>query len=150
MEPTVCQVVAYSEATAAIQQIRRLVFQDEQRVDPALDFDGLDPEVQHVLAWQGEQAVGTARIRRLDNSTAKLERVAVLAAFRDQGIGQQIIQTALAWLAQQEIFNCKLHAQSQTIPFYQKLGFQPEGAEFYEAGIPHVAMYWRNPLSERL
>ncbi|MFM7424418.1 MAG: GNAT family N-acetyltransferase [Elainella sp.] len=147
MEPTVCRVVPYVEAEAAIQQIRRLVFQIEQQVDPALDFDGLDPAAQHILAYQQDQAVGTARIRRLDSAIVKLERVAVLADFRGQGIGQQIIQTALSWLVAQAIFDCKLHAQTQTVPFYQKLGFTPEGEEFYEAGIPHSAMYWRYGLA---
>jgi predicted GNAT family N-acyltransferase len=148
MEPTVYQVVSYSAAAEPIRQIRQLVFQVEQQVDPALDFDGLDPVAQHILAWQGKRAVGTARIRYLDGSSVKLERVAVLADCRGQGIGQQIIQTALAWLTAQQIFDCKIHAQSQTVSFYQKLGFIPRGETFYEAGIPHVAMQWHCPASE--
>ena len=34
----------------------------------------------------------------------------------------------------------KLGAQTTAIPFYEHLGFVPEGEEFLDAGIPHRAM----------
>jgi predicted GNAT family N-acyltransferase len=33
-----------------------------------------------------------------------------------------------------------LESQVQAIGFYEKLGFVPEGAEFMDAGIPHILM----------
>lgn len=72
--------------------IRRSVFQGEQGVDPELDFDGLDEKAEQIIAYLEEQAVGTARIRYLDDKTAKIERLAVLPLARGQGIGQQIME----------------------------------------------------------
>ena len=34
----------------------------------------------------------------------------------------------------------RLHAQTRVIEFYLKRGFEPQGDEFMEAGIPHVLM----------
>ena len=42
-----------------------------------------------------------------------------------------------------DIFNekkIKISAQIYLIGFYKKLGFLPEGEEYLEDGIPHVAM----------
>jgi predicted GNAT family N-acyltransferase len=33
-----------------------------------------------------------------------------------------------------------MHAQSEVIPFYEKMGFIKEGIEFKEAGIMHYKM----------
>ncbi len=88
--------VTYAEAIAPIQQIRRTVFQDEQGVDPALEFDGLDEEAEHLLAYLDGQPVGTARLRALDAAVVKIERLAVLAPQRGRGLGKGLMQAALA------------------------------------------------------
>lgn len=140
MDQIILKVVSYQESAEDIHLIRKAVFQTEQQVDPLLDFDGLDHESQQVVAFCNQQPIGTARIRYLDARSAKVERVAVLADYRGQGVGQQLMQVVLNLLEQQNISICKVHAQRQVVFFYQKLGFDVEGAEFYEAGIPHLAM----------
>lgn len=134
-------VVSYTEAVSAIQTIRQAVFQTEQCVDAALDFDGLDETALHIVAYWQQQPIGTARIRMLEERLAKLERVAVLSAYRGQGIGKALVEAAIAYLDQREIPAIKLNAQLQTKSFYEKLGFQPHGEEFEEAGILHIEMY---------
>lgn len=134
------KVVSYSEAAGDIQVIRRIVFQDEQAVSAELDFDGLDETARHIIAYADQQPIGTARIRYLSDQLAKIERVAVLASYRGQGIGRQIMEAAIAFLDQQKVAESKVHAQSYVTAFYQKLGFIPQGEEFYEAGIPHIEM----------
>jgi predicted GNAT family N-acyltransferase len=140
MEQLVFKVVSYQDFAVAIDLVRKAVFQLEQQVDASIDFDGLDSEARQVIAFCNQKPVGTARIQFLDARSAKVERVAVLAEYRGKGIGQQLMQTVLAFLSQQDVTNCKVHAQRQVVPFYQKLGFVPEGAEFFEAGIPHLVM----------
>ncbi|NET34353.1 MAG: GNAT family N-acetyltransferase, partial [Cyanothece sp. SIO1E1] len=106
----VTKIVTYTEALRAIQTIRRLVFQIEQGVAPELEFDGQDHDSKHVLAYIQDQAVGTARIRYLTPHLAKIERMAVLAAHRRQGLGTKIMATALDFLSQQHIPTVKIHA----------------------------------------
>lgn len=140
MQSPVLKVVAYAEAAAEIQAIRQAVFQREQNVESSLDFDGLDEAARHVVAYWDRQAIGTARIRFLSQELAKIERVAVLSSHRGRGVGKALVETAIAFLEQQGIADIKLNAQVQTKPFYQRLGFQPRGEEFAEAGILHVEM----------
>jgi predicted GNAT family N-acyltransferase len=37
-------------------------------------------------------------------------------------------------------FEVYLAAQKHAVQFYQKLGFQTEGEDFVEVGIPHIMM----------
>ncbi|HEY9860901.1 MAG TPA: GNAT family N-acetyltransferase [Candidatus Obscuribacterales bacterium] len=134
-------VVAYAEAKTLIQTIRHLVFQVEQGVTPALDFDGLDSESQHIVASINGHAVGTTRLRHLDERTVKIERLAVLPEFRNQGIGRQIMEATLELLTQSpQVKTVQLHAQLYIKDLYQKLGFVQVGDVFEEAGILHVKM----------
>lgn len=123
-----------------IHQIRYVVFQIEQGVAPELEFDDQDEEAQHLLAYLEGQPVGTARLRSLDAQTAKIERVAVLRSVRGLGIGKQLMEQALAVLAAANVAEAQIHAQTAVEVFYQRLGFEPEGAPFEEAGIPHITM----------
>jgi predicted GNAT family N-acyltransferase len=140
MPDLVVKTVSYSEASADIQKIRQVVFQVEQGVDPALDFDGLDESSEHIVVYLDQLPIGTARLRYLSNQLVKIERVAVLAAYRGQGIGKQIMQTAIQFLDQNNIPVSKVHAQTHAASFYQKLGFEPQGEAFYEAEILHIEM----------
>jgi predicted GNAT family N-acyltransferase len=136
----VIRMADYSIDQPRIYQIRYQVFQVEQGVDPSLEFDGKDEEADHLLAyWQGKP-VGTARIRRLNSQVAKVERVAVLREARGLGIGKILMENALEFLNAANVSEIRIHAQEQVRDFYQKLGFEPEGAVFEEAGIPHVKM----------
>lgn len=140
MGQQVFKVVPYAKAEAAIRAIREQVFQVEQGVEPALDFDGLDEAALHIVAYDGAEAIGTARIRYLSDDLVKIERVAVLSRYRGRGVGREIMETAIAFLEQQPVSQIKVNAQVQVKAFYQKLGFEPWGDEFDEAGILHVEM----------
>ncbi|PPS42249.1 GNAT family N-acetyltransferase [Chroococcidiopsis sp. TS-821] len=124
----------------SIQEIRRVVFQEEQKVDAALEFDGKDDTAEHLIAYWNAQPVGTARIRYLDTKTAKIERLAVLSTARGQGIGKQLMQKALERATAQKMQEAVIHAQEYVKALYQQLGFIQEGETFDEAGIPHVKM----------
>lgn len=138
------QIVRYDVAKAAIDPIRRAVFQEEQQVDAELDFDGLDDSATQMLAyWQG-QPVGTARIRYLNDRLAKIERVAVLAEYRGLGIGKQLMKSAIDFLKEQNVPEIKVNAQMQVKNLYEQLGFQQQGEAFYEAGILHIEMRRRD------
>ncbi|MBD2464010.1 GNAT family N-acetyltransferase [Oscillatoria sp. FACHB-1407] len=146
MNTVTLEIVAYSEAMIAIQTIRHTVFQVEQCVDPDIDFDGQDDEATHLLAYADDKPIGTARIRYLSDSLAKIERVAVIPAYRGRGIGKQIMDCAIAFLNHQKIPEIKINAQVHAKTFYEKLGFQQYGEEFDEAGIPHIEMRIKNPV----
>ena len=140
MSNLVIKVADFPEEFPAIAAIRKSVFQEEQGVNPALEFDGKDEISQHLIAYLDQKAVGTTRIRYLDDKTAKIERLAVLSTARGQGIGKKIMIKALEVIANKNIPEVVIHAQEYIKVLYQKLDFVEEGQIFEEAGIRHVIM----------
>lgn len=120
--------------------IRHAVFCDEQQVEPALEFDGLDDHCRHYLAKNGTVAMGTARIRDTGDGLIKIERVAVLAPDRGQGIGRALMVRTIEDARAAGAATIAIHAQCHAEEFYQALGFRRIGHVFDEAGIPHVRM----------
>ncbi len=118
--------------------IRTSVFVEEEEVSQDDEYDGFDHLANHYLAWYGETPAGTARWRRLNKGSFRLERFAVLPPYRRKGVGTALMEAILAELPRS--FPIFVHAQVKNTAFYTKLGFQIEGEEFEEAGIPHVRM----------
>ena len=140
MSDVVIKVAELPEELMAIQGIRKSVFQQEQGVDRVLDFDGLDEISDQLIACIDDEYVGTARIRYLDEKTAKIERLAVLHTARGRGMGKQIMEKALDVIASKNIPLVVIHSQEYVKGLHQQLGFKEEGEIFEEAGIRHVKM----------
>ncbi|MBW4635923.1 MAG: GNAT family N-acetyltransferase [Iphinoe sp. HA4291-MV1] len=140
MKDIIVRVADWHKDFSAIQAIRKSVFQEEQGVDPNLDFDGEDETSQQLIAYLNGEYVGTARIRYFDRNTAKIERLAVLPVARGYGIGKKIMEKALEIIANRNIPEVVVNAQEYVKSLYQQLGFQQEGEVFEEAGIRHVTM----------
>ena len=117
--------------------IRRAVFCVEQGVSEDHEIDGRDPECRHYLLRTAGEAIGTARVRPVEPGVAKIERVAILRAYRGRGLGFALMRHVLRELGRDRAV---LHAQTHSESFYRALGFAAEGAPFEEAGIPHVRM----------
>lgn len=126
---------------AAAFDIREAVFVDEQTVSPALEYDGKDTRAIHVLAEQHGDPIGTARLRGVTPTTAKIERLAVRRPYRQQGVGNRLMQrlerTAMSLNYQWML----LYAQRRVRTFYERRGYQAIGHPFDDADIPHIAMY---------
>jgi predicted GNAT family N-acyltransferase len=122
--------------------IRTQVFIFEQGVDPSLEYDEFDDTAHHYLAFDNESPVGAARWRYTDEGI-KLERFAVLTAFRNGGVGAAILKKVMEDVIplSEKIY---LHAQLKAVPFYERYGFVKEGDEFTEAGMKHFAMVWKD------
>lgn len=120
--------------------LRRVVFIEEQGVSLEEEVDGLDPKAVHLLAFQGDRPVGTARLLA-KGATGKIGRVCVLADLRGQGIGAGLIRASLDhWRGTPGIMRAELGAQIHAIGFYQALGFSAYGPQYLDAGILHRDM----------
>ncbi|MBR8831660.1 MAG: Acetyltransferase [Chroococcopsis gigantea SAG 12.99] len=136
--------VLYLEGIDEIKFIRTAVFQEEQGVEKSLEFDGLDAECTHMLAYWDDKAVGTSRIREISQETAKIERLAVLKPYRGLGIGKELMKFAIKEIeGNQNYRQIVVNAQEYVKLLYEKLGFETVGDRFDEAGIPHVKMIKR-------
>ncbi|GAB4214889.1 MAG: GNAT family N-acetyltransferase [Synechococcales cyanobacterium] len=138
-------VTSYADHQAEIMAVRETVFVREQGVPAELEMDDRDPECCHVLALDGDKAVGTGRIDLQKHG--KIGRLAVLKAYRGQGVGRLLME-ALETLARQHgIPSIQLSAQVTALPFYEKLGYEVISEEYMDAGISHRTM--RKALTER-
>jgi predicted GNAT family N-acyltransferase len=124
-------------------EIRRKVFVEGQAVPPEIEFDGLDGDAQHFLAFadsdEAPAALGTARMRIVDDE-AKAQRIAVLEHARGLGLGRALVESIESHAREKGLRTVRLNAQVQARLFYEKLGYQTEGDVFVEAGIDHLAM----------
>ena len=121
--------------------IRRTVFIEEQNVPEVIELDSFDKTAAHILAFDREKPVGTARWRSAGNGI-KLERFAVLKEFRGMGIGKLLVQFIMEHLGSDK--RIYLHAQESVVAFYEKFDFQVQGELFSEADIPHRQMIYNS------
>jgi predicted GNAT family N-acyltransferase len=123
--------------------IREKVFVQGQGVPADDEYDQHDRQAttRHYLALVDGQPAGAARWRPTDNGV-KLERFAVLDEFRNQGVGQVLVQTVLADVRAEvpDAAQVYLHAQLRAIPLYERTGFQKVGELFEECDIQHYKM----------
>ena len=131
-------VAGFAELEVAFY-IRQLVFVIEQHCPVQDEFDQFDAVASHILAYDGEQPVGTARWRVVDG-VAKFERICVIEAYRKHGVGQLLVQALEERARRKGLAAAKLHGQVQAEGFYHKLGYATAGDVFIEDGIEHVVM----------
>jgi len=121
--------------------IRHAVFTQEQGIDAALDSDGADTAAVHVLARNRlGQAVGTGRLLRGDAGSGRIGRMAVIAPLRGSAVGRQLLDALVQAARSCGDREAMLHAQASAVGFYRRLGWQPRGEPFVEAGIEHQEM----------
>jgi len=133
------QITHWDEAKSHVMPIRHDVFIKEQEVPVELEWDEFDQNALHAIVKKENQVIGTARLI-IDNTIAKIGRMAIQKEYRQQGIGQELLSTLIQRAKEKGAQQCILHAQAHAIAFYAKADFEPNGPIFDEAGIPHVEM----------
>ncbi|MXX89278.1 MAG: GNAT family N-acetyltransferase [Boseongicola sp. SB0677_bin_26] len=123
----------------AVLDIRARVFIKEQGVSEADERDGRDDEAIHLIAFDCGKPVGTARLL-IDGHAGRIGRVAVLAEKRGRGLGKDIMRAAVDELGRQGVVRASLGSQAHAVGFYEALGFEATGPEYFDAGIPHREM----------
>jgi len=130
----------WQDNSDALMAVRRMVFIEEQHVPEALELDESDSICHHVLVTDaGNKPVGTGRI----GPDGRIGRMAVLKAYRRQGVGSALLAALLNYARQEQYTGIYLHAQVDAIPFYEKHGFIASGESYMDAGILHRNMIYR-------
>jgi predicted GNAT family N-acyltransferase len=134
------EVLPWERALFAAKPIRSAVFVQEQGIDESEEWDESDPVSFHALAFVGVECVATGRLL----PEGKIGRMAVLKAFRRRGVGAAVLKALIDEAARQGIQELRLSAQHQAIEFYRQFGFETEGEQHIEVGIPHQWMMRRD------
>ncbi|MDX5437654.1 MAG: GNAT family N-acetyltransferase, partial [Pontibacter sp.] len=123
--------------------IREKVFVQEQKVPRDAEYDVHEPTARHYLASYEGVPCGAARWRKTD-AGVKLERFAVLPAYRNKNVGAVVLQAVLEdVLKEHPDEKIYLHAQLPAVNFYKRHGFVEEGEMFSECDINHYKMVYR-------
>ncbi|WP_440894989.1 GNAT family N-acetyltransferase [Amphibacillus sp. Q70] len=119
--------------------VRDQVFIEEQGVDPEVEHDSCDEHSIHIVGYLEEHPIAAGRVQVVADK-GKIQRVAILKPYRNQGYGKQLMLAIEQILKKNNINSTYLNAQSHAVPFYQAIGFKVSSQPFYEAGIEHVTM----------
>jgi predicted GNAT family N-acyltransferase len=112
------QLLDWVHARAQAMTIREDVFVKEQGVPPEIEMDEFDAVSEH----------------------GHIGRMAVRKEWRGQGVGALLLNALVQRAIERGFAEVMLNAQTYATAFYVKAGFVAEGAEFMDAGIPHIAM----------
>ncbi|MFJ4482192.1 GNAT family N-acetyltransferase [Streptomyces longwoodensis] len=144
------RVVADLADRDACFAVRKEVFVGEQGVPEEIEYDAYDAVAVHVLAVREDGLpLGTARLLHGeaalgrtggDASVGSLGRLAVSRAARGLGVGAALVRAVEDAARARGLAAVDLHAQTQALGFYERLGYVAYGPEFPDAGIPHRAM----------
>lgn len=131
------EAIDYATGLAELRAVRETVFVHEQQVPLEEEWDALDPLCRHVLARDAAGLpIGTGRL----TPEHRIGRMAVLAEWRGQGIGDAMLAALLVEARKLGWPVVSLNAQVSAEAFYARQGFIPEGGRFMEAGIEHQSM----------
>tara|TARA_Y100000385_G_scaffold169739_1_gene175717 strand:+ start:76 stop:528 length:453 start_codon:yes stop_codon:yes gene_type:complete len=109
------------------------------------DVDGKDPYALHVLGKNKQnKVIAYARILpkgHAYSSFVSIGRVVISQEYRGKRLGHVLVQFSVEQaIKKYKESLIKISAQSHLIPFYNFHGFQADGKEYLEDGIPHTAM----------
>ena len=131
------EAIEYATGLAELRAVRETVFVHEQQVPLEEEWDALDPLCRHVIARdESGLPIGTGRL----TPEHRIGRMAVLAEWRGQGVGDALLAALMAEARKQGWPVVSLNAQVSAEAFYARQGFIPEGERFMEAGIEHQSM----------
>lgn len=109
-----------------------------------------DPDRAIYLAYAQDQLAGQIILRKYWNAYGYIDDIAVSPAFRRQGLGRWLLQTAQSWAQARRLPGLMLETQDVNVAaclLYQSCGFVLGGFDrfLYKALDPstdEVALYW--------
>lgn len=121
----------------AVWRLRQDVFVVEQEC-PYPDLDGRDTEAgtRHVVLEEDGVVLGYARVLD-DGHEWRIGRVVLAREGRGRGWADRLMEAAVGLCPDKPIV---LDAQSPLASWYASFGFEVDGPEFLEDGIPHTPM----------
>ena len=131
------RLLTWADAREQACRVRFAVFVEEQGVPPEIELDEWDAPSEHALVLDAAgRAIATGRLL----PDGHIGRMAVLRDWRGQGIGAAVLSALITRARDRGMKRALLNAQTRAQGFYARFGFTRIGAEFMEAGIPHVNM----------
>lgn len=108
------------------------------------------PDSAIFLAYMDDQVAGRIVLKKYWNGYEYVEDIAVNRPYRKLGVGQRLLQQAVAWAKEKGLPGLMLETQNNNVVacrFYERFGFKLRGFDtaLYKGLTPdtdEVAMYW--------
>lgn len=128
------KLLSFGSDMSDVNSIREKVFLEEMRLPEDIIFDSQDDMSMQVIVYEksgSKKAVATGRIF-FDGTNCEISHVAVLKDYRHKKYGDFTVKMLLnrAFTAGIDQVNCI--AFSETVPFFQSIGFHIIGNEMIE------------------
>ena len=127
----------YTTLPQEAKDIRIEVFMKEQGFEN--EFDDIDNISFHIVVFDEEKPIGTCRFFK-ENDHYTIGRVAVLKEYRNQHIGNLLLESAEKEIKKLNGALIVVHAQVRVSPFYEKQGYIQFGQIDDDEGVPHMWM----------
>ena len=119
---------------------RVLVVDDEKLIVKGIRFSLEQDGYEVDCAYDGEEAIATARSYQKPDGVWVLGRVAVLRERRGHRLGSRAVQELEEYLRGLDAKEIELSAQLHAMKMYEALGYKEEGDLIYDEGQPHKMM----------
>jgi ElaA protein len=100
------------------------------------DVDGVDQRSVHLQGRRDGKLLAYARWFESDGGW-QIGRIVTSPTGRRQGLGRALLDQALEAIPRGHVH---MEAQTYLVDFYRGFGFETDGPEFLEDGIPHIRM----------
>jgi ElaA protein len=121
----------------AILELRNRVFVVEQDcVYNDIDGRDIEPTTRHLWISLDGRVAAYARQLRDDDGTIRIGRVVTNVADRGSGLARDLVSSVV----ESSDAPIVLDAQTHLAGWYETFGFEVDGEEFIEDGIPHITM----------
>ncbi len=136
----IIEVTPESPQYEAVNQLRNEIL----RIPLGLELTADDLEAEKndmILAAESEdQIVGCILLHPVNDMTVRFRQMAIDTTHQRQGIGTKLLQAAeeKAWKGGFE--RIIIHARDTAANFYLGAGYEVDGEDFVEVGLPHKLM----------
>lgn len=123
-------------------ELRYRLFFAEHNLPWAVVDNQSDRDYFHLAIIDREKLLAYAQLDSQENLIYRIRQMVVEPSHQKQGLGRQILSTAIALAIQKDATSVLLDSRLSAVGFYQTLGFETYGVEFPSSttGVMHIAM----------
>jgi len=129
-----------SELYDEVTELRRALLRRPLGLDFTADELAREKADTHLAALEGRRVVGALLLRKVDQRTARIMRMAVAPDRQGRSIGRSLVERAEGLARRRGFETMMMHARETAVGFYERCGYRTVGEYFLEQGIPHVRM----------
>jgi predicted GNAT family N-acyltransferase len=124
-----------------VAAIRNAVYIGEQQCPFEEEYDGNDLSGTHLLAYIGNEPVGSLRLRFFADF-AKIERLAIRKEFRKSQAAFQLVRASFKFCKKKGYSRIYAHSQARLVDFWIRFGFHvmEDGKPFVFSDFDYVEM----------